>query len=79
MQPPLCKQWAILTLLTEKLNPTVSISAWTIKRPQIHLHSVLQMNKPLYDVEDWNEEVIKQRTQELFEFAVNVWPRPIQS
>ncbi len=67
-----------LTLLTKKLNPAVSNSAWAIKRPQIHLHSLLQMNKPLYDVEDWTEEVIKHRTQQLFEVAVKVWQRPTE-
>ncbi len=68
-----------LTLLTEKLNPDVSNSAWTIKRPKIHKHSVLQMNKPITDFEDWNEEVIKQRTQQLFEVAIKVWQRPEQA
>jgi hypothetical protein len=68
-----------LTLLTKKLNPAVSNSAWAIKRPQIYQHSLLQMNKPLYNVEDWNEEVIKQRTQKLFEVAVKVWQRPEQT
>jgi len=68
-----------LTLLTEKLNPAVSNNAWAIKRPQIHQHSLLQMNKPLYNVEDWNEEVIQQRTQQLFEVAVKVWQRPEQA
>jgi hypothetical protein len=37
------------------------------------------MNKPLYDFEEWNEEVIQQRTRQLFEVALKVWQRPEQA
>jgi hypothetical protein len=67
-----------LTLLTKQLNPTVSNSAWEIKRPMILQNTVLQMNNQFYDVAEWTEETIEQRTQELFDLAVTIWPRPLQ-
>lgn len=65
-----------LTLLTKKLNPSVSNSAWEVKRPQILTHSVLKMNNVFYGAERWDEESIERRTQELFGHALKLWPRP---
>jgi hypothetical protein len=64
-----------LTLLTKKLNPAISNSAWGIKRPEILKHSVLQMNNQFYDAEEWNEAAIQQRTEQLFSWAVKLWSR----
>jgi hypothetical protein len=63
-----------LTLLTRRLNPSVSNSAWEKKRKDILRHSALNLNRELPDV--WNEEAIGTRSEELFKIAVKVWPRP---
>lgn len=65
-----------LTLLTSKLNPAVSNSSWQVKRPQILTHSVLKMNHEFYHAEEWNEDVITNRTESLFQLAATIWPRP---
>jgi len=65
-----------LTLLTHKLNPALSNSSWSKKRPEILKHSALNMNRYFYNVEVWNEEKIEKRTEELFSEALKIWPRP---
>lgn len=68
-----------LTLLTQKLNSSVSKSAWTLKKPEIVKQSKLNMNRTFHDVPDWSEARIAARSRELFELAVQVWPRPAVS
>jgi len=63
-----------LTLLTRKLNPSVSNGPWKSKRPEILKHSALNLNRTLPDT--WNEMLINERSEELFKVAVKVWPRP---
>ncbi len=65
-----------LTLLTKKLNPAISNSAWNVKRPQILTHSVLKMNHEFYESTTWAEGDITTRTEALFELAVDIWPQP---
>jgi hypothetical protein len=63
-----------LSLLTKRLNPSVSNSAWEKKRKDILRHSALNLNRELPDV--WDEAKIVARSEELFGIAVRVWPRP---
>jgi Protein of unknown function DUF262/Protein of unknown function (DUF1524) len=63
-----------LSLLTKRLNPSVSNSAWEKKRKDILRHSALNLNRELPDV--WDEVAIVARSEELFKIAVKVWPRP---
>jgi uncharacterized protein with ParB-like and HNH nuclease domain len=65
-----------LTLLTKKLNPSVSNGPWLLKRKEIAAHSAIAMNRRFYDVQDWNEDSIFERTKELLKVALQVWPRP---
>lgn len=65
-----------LTLLTKKLNPSVSNGPWTRKRPEILKHSVLMLNHAFQEAEVWNEDAIDQRSKDLFNVAVNIWPHP---
>jgi hypothetical protein len=65
-----------LTLLTKKLNPAVSNSAWSVKQPEIVKHSVLALNRAFHKQDEWNEVLIFKRSQELFSYAKTVWPRP---
>jgi hypothetical protein len=65
-----------LTLLTKKLNPSVSNGPWTKKRPEILKHSVLMLNHAFQGAEVWNEDTIDQRARDLFNIAVRIWPHP---
>jgi len=65
-----------LTLLTKKLNPSVSNSAWVKKKEAISKFSSLALNRELMQNADWNEETIKKRSQDLLKKAVNIWKHP---
>ena len=66
-----------LTLLTQKLNSSVSNGPWAAKVDAILLHSPLNLNRPFKGVTTWNENAIQTRTKALFEVALRVWPRPL--
>lgn len=67
-----------LTILTDKLNPSISNAAWEDKREAIDEHTVLLVNQHLVtewpDV--WNEDTITERGQWLAERAGDVWASP---
>lgn len=64
-----------LTLLTQRLNTSLSHGAWGAKKKAILRHSALSMNRALEDEEDWDEDAIWRRTRGLFDYLVAVWPR----
>lgn len=66
-----------LTLLTQKLNSSVSKGAWSTKRPEIVKQSKLNMNRKLLDQESWSEDQIAARSHELFNLAQQIWPHPL--
>ena len=63
-----------LTLLTKKLNPSLSNAEWHKKRGGIKDHSILSLNKKLLDFDDWNEDEIIKRGERLFKEARKIWP-----
>ncbi|MFC7027195.1 HNH endonuclease family protein [Halomicroarcula sp. GCM10025710] len=67
-----------LTILTDKLNPSISNAAWEDKREAIQDHTVLLLNRYLVDTwpEEWNEETIAERGAWLAEQASDVWLEP---
>jgi|AntDeeMinimDraft_4_1070355.scaffolds.fasta_scaffold00326_20 uncharacterized protein with ParB-like and HNH nuclease domain len=67
-----------LTILTDKLNPSISNAAWDDKREAIQDHTVLRLNKHLVTSwsDEWNEETIAERGEWLSERASEVWPEP---
>lgn len=65
-----------LTLLTSTLNPTVSNSAWPVKRRELEKHSVLMLNRQVIKEPSWSEQEIRNRGEALFDVALRVWPRP---
>ena len=65
-----------LTLLTGSLNPDISDSAWSKKRPKIRKYSLLALNHYFDDVLEWDEQTIRDRSDKLFEVAQKLWPRP---
>ena len=65
-----------LTLLTQKLNSSISNGAFDEKMKEIAEHSILPLNKKLNGKKLWDEESIKNRGEQLFENALKIWPRP---
>ncbi len=65
-----------LTLLTKKLNPSVSNGPWERKQRSILKHSMLQLNQQLRDENAWSEGRILARAKALFKLALEIWPRP---
>ena len=63
-----------LTLLTKELNPSVSNGPWPKKRTEILKHSALSLNRLL--PEDWDEDLIRGRTEQLRVQAMKLWARP---
>ncbi|MDI9639480.1 DUF262 domain-containing HNH endonuclease family protein [Kamptonema cortianum] len=65
-----------LTILTDKLNQSVSNAGWEKKREALEAHSVLRLNKELASFDEWNEESIAARTADLAHRICRLWPRP---
>jgi hypothetical protein len=70
-----------LTLLTEKLNPTLSNSSFAVKRPEITksllaLNAYFQAPEWLLPESKWNETTIAARADSLFAAALQIWPHP---
>ena len=65
-----------LSLLTKRLNPSISNGPWEKKRDKILEHSALNMNRGFQNVPDWNEVLILKRSEDLFKHALKLWPRP---
>lgn len=65
-----------LTLLTQKLNSSVSNAAFSIKKDKINESSVLRLNRYFQNVDIWDEQAILIRGKQLFQIAKKVWSYP---
>ena len=68
-----------LTLLTQRLNSSVSNGPFQDKRREIALQSRLQLNsyfQKIADKPNWDEAAILERADTLFTLAVKAWPYP---
>lgn len=65
-----------LTLVTEKLNPSMSNGAWDKKRYALQRHSALALNRELLEFSEWDETSIKERGERIAAIALRLWPRP---
>jgi hypothetical protein len=67
-----------LTLLTKKLNTSVSNGPWDKKIAAIPVHSVLRLNNELAanHAAAWDEAAIVARGKSLATMACRIWPRP---
>jgi hypothetical protein len=75
-----------LTLVAERLNPTMSNAPWLAsgkavsKQGSLDKHSALQLNKRLLSDHDvWSDHQIPIRASALFEVAREIWPLPAQA
>src|SRR5262249_33074801 len=66
-----------LTLVTARLNPAMSNSAWATKKAALSEHGALALNRKLCALQMWDEAAIKRRAIELFNLAKTVWPKPV--
>ncbi|HEX3511224.1 MAG TPA: DUF262 domain-containing protein [Solirubrobacteraceae bacterium] len=67
-----------LTLVTEKLNPALSNTAWETKRAGLAKHSLLAMNQQLVDGYPlaFDEGAISQRGEQVAAHILAIWPGP---
>jgi uncharacterized protein with ParB-like and HNH nuclease domain len=72
-----------LTLVTKKLNGTLSNAAWSTdtddapcKRRTIKTYSLMMLSKDIVDRVEWNENLIADRAIALFDQARKIWPSP---
>jgi hypothetical protein len=68
-----------LTLVTNKLNPSVSNGAWLQKRKQLSKFGALALTRDILEAELWDETQIQRRSRVLFRTATRVWSYPKQS
>ena len=65
-----------LTLVTGRLNATLSNSSWGTKREALKRHTVLFLNRSLLEFppDDWDEDVIVERSRKMHASAIKEWP-----
>lgn len=66
-----------LTLVTGKLNPSMSNSSWETKKKALSKHATLALNRELCILDAWDDAAIEHRAGELFNLAKKIWPRPV--
>lgn len=67
-----------LTLVSSPLNPELSNKPWEKKKRILDEHNVLFLNKDLVKLEDWDEQSIRERSLQLYEYACKIWPHADQ-
>ena len=65
-----------LTLVSGSLNAGMSNSDWKTKRKALNEHSILLLNKELDGLDEWDEDTIDRRGEELAEIVLALWPGP---
>lgn len=70
-----------LTLLTGRLNSKVSNGPWLGqygKREGLEGHDVLLLNRELLKAagDQWTDDVVRKRTEDLIQLIVQIWPVP---
>ena len=70
------KEIGNLTLVTGKLNASLSNDPWHKKVETLRKHTTLRLNWELLDrpLEIWNEETIRERSGQLAKAATEIWP-----
>lgn len=65
-----------LTILTKRLNSSVSNGPYATKREALNDHSLLVLNREITKEGTWGEDQIEARGEKLFEVAKELWPYP---
>ena len=71
----LVKYFGNLTLVTGKLNASLSNASWYDKQKTLYKHSSLFLNKELLGAysNDWFEDTIRERSKRLAEITTRIW------
>jgi len=62
-----------LTLLTSSLNPSVSNSAFSLKKKELASQSTLMLNTYFQEFDNWDEELILKRTDKMTDSIIKIW------
>lgn len=65
-----------LTLVTQKLNSSLSNGPWGNKREALKKHTLLSLTKEILEHEVWDLAHIKQRSRRISDAFLSLWPRP---
>ena len=65
-----------LTLVTQRLNSSMSNDPWAYKLDELRGHSVLLLNNELLPQPSWNEETIRSRSRRMADRVSERWPGP---
>ena len=65
-----------LTLVSERLNPSMGSNPWHVKREQLSKHSNLRLNALLCLEDKWDEQAIQKRGEWLAGQVASIWPGP---
>jgi Protein of unknown function DUF262/Protein of unknown function (DUF1524) len=67
-----------LTIITPWLNPSLSNSAWAVKRPELLKFSRLNLTRYFHgkEADTWDEAAIEARTALLLSQLMLIWPAP---
>ncbi len=65
-----------LTLVTSNFNSALSNRAWDIKRGMIEEESLLKLNRDVANQNEWNEQTIEERSEELANHINKIWQHP---
>ena len=70
------KEIGNLTLVTGKLNASLSNAPWHQKKETLKQHTTLRLNWELLEnpPDIWNEETIRERSRHLAKLATEIWP-----
>jgi hypothetical protein len=64
-----------LTVITGSLNSSVSNGAWETKRAGLNTYSNLVINRKLVEKSSWDDQSIRERSEELARYICRIWQR----
>ena len=65
-----------LTLVSQKLNSSLSNAPWVRKLDALQEHSVMSLNSELRNQSHWNEDTIRGRSRRMANLISECWPGP---
>lgn len=65
-----------LTIITDRLNRSLTNLAFKNKKSRLIEHSNLTLNRRIAECENWDESAIRERGETLATLACTIWPMP---